>query len=421
MGEMRVKITKRGVDSLAPGSILADEEVRGFVARKLPSGAVTYGFRYRDKKSGRQRWIGLGLHGSITPDQARNLAKKRAGEVADARDPAAELEATRAEAVKAKLAEVNTVNAVLDNFLKEYVRGSDALRTADQVERAFKVYVRPRIGIKSIYDLQRSDIKTMLAEIAKGHGPVMADRVLAYVRKAFNWQMIGDDNFKSPIVRGMARTKPKQRARKRVLTDEEIREVWAALETADVPTCYPSFVKLLLVTVTRRNEASMMNSSELDGGLWVIPGTRYKTKLDHVILLTEGARALIGSKPEGFEGNSWFVFSTTNGKRSFSGFSKAKRALDAEIAAKRKKSGQDDMPRWTLHDLRRTGRSLMSRAKVPSDHAERVMGHVIGGVRETYDRYEYLEEKRDALAKLSVLVGEIVSPPHVSVTQKAAA
>jgi len=296
-GEMRVKITKRAVDSLAPGSIIADEEVRGFVARKLPSGAVTYGFRYRDKKSGRQRWIGLGLHGSITPDQARNLARKRAGEVADARDPVAELEAVRAEAVKAKQGEVNTVDAVLDNFLKEYVRGSDALRSADQVERAFKVYVRPRIGIKSIYDLQRSDIKTMLAEIAKEHGPVMADRVLAYVRKAFNWQMINDDNFKSPIVRGMARTKPKQRARKRILTDEEIREIWAALDTADVPTCYPSFVKLLLTTTARRNEASMMNSCELDGDLWVIPGSRYKTKLDHVMPLTEGARTQIGSKP----------------------------------------------------------------------------------------------------------------------------
>src|SRR5258708_1914137 len=139
MGEMRVKSTKREVDSLAPGSIIADEEVRGFVARKLPSGAVTYGFRYRDKKSGRQRWIGLGLHGSITPDQARNLAKKRAGEVADARDPAAERELARAEAARAKLAVANTVNVVLDSFLREYVRGSDALRSADQIEPALDV------------------------------------------------------------------------------------------------------------------------------------------------------------------------------------------------------------------------------------------------------------------------------------------
>ena len=75
----------------------------------------------------------------------------------------------------------------------------------------------------------------------------------------------------------------------------------------------------------------------------------------------------------------------------------------------------------TLHDLRRTGRSLMSRAKVASDHAERGDGPRRWGVRETYDRYEYLEEKRDALTKLSVLVGEIVNPPRVSVTQMAAA
>jgi integrase len=72
------------------------------------------------------------------------------------------------------------------------------------------------------------------------------------------------------------------------------------------------------------------------------------------------------------------------------------------------------MPRWTLHDLRRTGRSLMSRAKVPSDHAERVMGHVIGGVRETYDRYEYLDEKRDALAKLSNLLREIIDQSGIT-------
>jgi integrase len=404
---MRVKITKRQIDILTSGAILADEEVRGFVARKLSTGAVTYGFRYRDKTTGKQRWIGLGLHGSITPDQARILAKKRAGEVADGRDPAGEQEATREQQAKTQVAEANTVNAVLDDFLREYVRGPDTLRSADQVERAFNVYVRPRIGAKSIYDLRRSDIKAMLAEIAKEHGPVMADRVLAYVRKAFNWQMISDDDFKSPIVRGMARTKPKQRARRRILNDQEIRDVWAALETADVPTCYPAFVRFLLLTTSRRNEGSMMNSDELDRSLWVIPRSRYKTKLDHVVPLSDDALALIGDKPEGCQKNSWFVFSTTNGKRPFSGFSKAKRALD-EIAALRKSSGRDDMPRWTLHDLRRTGRSLMSRAKIPTDHAERALGHVMGGVRETYDRYEYVEEKREALLKLSILLAEIV-------------
>jgi integrase len=85
--------------------------------------------------------------------------------------------------------------------------------------------------------------------------------------------------------------------------------------------------------------------------------------------------------------------------------------LDIELAKIRKAEGREKMPRWTLHDLRRTARSLMSRAKVPTDHAERVIGHVIGGVRETYDRYEYLDEKRDALEKLAGLVDLILNPP----------
>ncbi|UGY14400.1 MULTISPECIES: tyrosine-type recombinase/integrase [Bradyrhizobium] len=408
---MKVRIIKRSVDALSSGDIIADDEVRGFVARRLASGVVTYGFRYRDKTTNKQRWVGLGLHGAITAEQARTLAKKRAGEVADGRDPAAELEASRAEAAMAKLAEANTVNVVIDRFLSEYVNGADALRSADQIERAFEVYVRPRIGTKSIYELERSDIQTMLGEISKEHGPVMADRVLAYVRKAFNWQMIDDDKFNSPIVRGMARTKPKQRARKRTLSDDEIRDVWTALETAEVPECYPRLLKSLLFNSARRNECSRMHSIEIEADIWVIPGSRYKTKLDHALPLTEAFRELIGEKPAGCRGNSWFIFSTTNGARPFSGFSKAKKVLDAEIAKLRKRAGRPPMTRWTLHDLRRTGRSLMSRAKVSSDHAERVLGHVMGGVRETYDRYEYLDEKREALVKLADLLRTIVGQP----------
>ena len=229
---MQAKITKRKIDALKPGEIIADEEVKGFVARCLASGAVTYGYRYR--AAGKQRWIGLGVHGSITPDQARDLAKKRAGEVANDRDPVGERETARSEASKAGLAETNTVNAVLDAFVKDHVRG---LRSGAQVERAFDVYVRPRIGTKSIYELKRSYITTMLNNIKDEHGPVMADRVLAHVRKAFNWQMVQDDEFKSPIVKGMAKIKPQERKRERVLADDEIRDVWTALDQFEGPAC----------------------------------------------------------------------------------------------------------------------------------------------------------------------------------------
>jgi integrase len=403
---MQAKISKTRVDKLEPGQILYDTEIKGFVARALKSGTITYGYRYRNGE-GASKWLGLGIHGSITAEEARTLAKKRAGHVADNRDPVAEQEEAREAAARAKRAEINTVDTILDAFEKDHV---DSLRSADQVKQAFTNHVRPRIGDKSIYALKRSDITTMLNEVKGAAGPAMADRVLAHVRKAFNWQMVQDNEFNSPIVRGMAKTKPKDRARKRTLSDDEIRDIWRALDQWEGAACYPRFIKSLLVAMTRRNESARLHTEELEGDLWTIPASRYKNKRDHVIPITPAMRALIGWKPAG-KRNSWFAFSTTDGEKAFSGFSKAKKELNKLIAKARKAEGRPTMKQWQLHDLRRTGRSLMSRAKVDADHAERCMGHVIGGVRETYDRYEYLEEKRAAFEALAGLVDMILKPP----------
>jgi integrase len=409
------KITKRAVDALSPGARIADSEIRGFLVRRLDSGAASYAFRYRVKGTNQQRLISLGLHGTITADQARTLARKRAGEVADGKDPKGEREETRTAATLAKLAETNTVDAILDKFEARY---SSKLRSGDQIKRAFKVYVRPRIGFKSIYGLKRRDINEMLDAIEDENGPVMADRVLAHVRKAFNWWMVQDDEFKSPIVRGMARTKPGERKRKRTLTDDEIRDVWTALDQVAGPACYPAYVRNVLLTMTRRNESSDMNSTEIDGDLWTIPGERYKNKLDHVVPLSAMAlENLKTSPPTVGRKNSHFIFSTTDGKKAFSGFSKAKAELNRQIAKLRKAAGKPAIPRWTLHDLRRTGRTLMSRAGILEDHAERAMGHIIEGVRGTYDRYAYLEEKRRAFEALAALVKLILNPPTDNVVQ----
>jgi integrase len=416
------KITKTAVDRLEPGGRIADSAIRGFIVRKLDSGAASYAYRYRVKGTNQQRLISLGLHGTITAEQARTLAKRRAGEVAHGKDPKGEREETRAEAKLAKVAETNTVDAILDKF---EARHSDKLRSGDQIKRAFTVYVRPRIGQKSIYELKRRDIVEMLDAIQDENGSVMADRVLAHVRKAFNWWMVQDDEFKSPIVRGMARTKPGERKRKRTLTDDELRDVWAALDVMEGPACYPAYVRNLLLTMTRRNESSEMNVTELDGDLWTIPAERYKNKQDHVIPLSAMALENLKKAPALAKGiNAYFLFSTatTNrpmGKTAFSGFSKAKAELDRQIAKLRKASDKPKMPRWTLHDLRRTARTLMSRAGIPDDHAERAMGHMIAGVRGTYDRHEYLDEKRRAFEALALQVQMILDPPAGNVVQMA--
>jgi integrase len=141
-----------------------------------------------------------------------------------------------------------------------------------------------------------------------------------------------------------------------------------------------------------------MARAELSGGIWTIPGSRYKTKLDHSIPLTPAASAVLDRLPK--IGAGRFVF-TGDGQKPFSGYSKTKAKFDKECG----------IAGWTLHDLRRTARSMMSRAGVSSDIAERCMGHVLPAMRATYDRHSYVAEKQRAFEALAALIQRIVDPP----------
>jgi integrase len=210
----------------------------------------------------------------------------------------------------------------------------------------------------------------------------------------------------------MARTSPKQRRRQRTLSDDELRAVWRAAGESPNPFSY--LVQFLLLTATRRNEAAHLKRDEVSGDEWTIPQERYKTGLELVVPLSPAGRAVLDKVPK--VGKSGFVF-TTDGKHPIAGFSKFKRAFDAKVLAELGKQDPEakPLPNWTLHDLRRTARSMMSRAGVPTDHAERCLGHVIGGVRGVYDKYEYLPEKRRAFEALAALIERIVNPPAANV------
>src|ERR1700677_2837404 len=103
--EMPNKITVETVKKLKPGGIISDTNPTGFVARCQKSGKVSYFYRYRDKRTGAKHWLGLGVHGDITPARARELAQAKAGEVAGRRNPLEEQRAERVEASKADRAE----------------------------------------------------------------------------------------------------------------------------------------------------------------------------------------------------------------------------------------------------------------------------------------------------------------------------
>jgi integrase len=313
---------------------------------------------------------------------------------------------------RAPIPTTKSVSSVIDDFMTRYARSKERpLRSADQIQSAFDRLVKPRIGKIGVYDLRRSHIAEMLDRVEDDAGPVQADRVRAYLRKALSWYAERDDEFNlnAAFVRVGARANPKDRARTRVLSDDELRIVWPLLSEAGT---FAALVKTLLLTAQRRDEVANMTWAEIGtDGTWTIPAERYKTKQPNHVPLSAAARTLIEAQPK--IAGCDYVFPSSV-KTPFSGFGKSKARLDKDVLLYMRKSAKraevDPLPNWTLHDLRRTAKTLMARAGVRPDISERVLGHVIAGVEGTYDRHSYADEKRDALEKLVAMIERILDP-----------
>ena len=289
-------------------------------------------FVYQYRAGNRSRRMTFPI--SLKLEKARKEARKALGGVASGGDPLQERRKAQA------LAE-NTLQSVCEEYLR---RDGKRLRSKGQIEQTLKRLVYPRLGKRQIDTILRSDIVRLLDKIEDENGAGMADNTLAHVRKIMNWHATRTDDFRSPIVRGMARTKPSERKRDRILDDDELRAVWRTAEAFAGPFGY--LVRYVLLTATRRNEAADMVDTELAGNDWVIPAARYKTKLDHVVPLSKAARDLLASITR-IKGVS-YIFTT--GDRPVGGFSKFKTAFDTAC----------DVSGWVLHDLRRTARSLIA-------------------------------------------------------------
>ena len=179
--------------------------------------------------------------------------------------------------------------------------------------------------------------------------------------------------------------------------------LWAAAEDNST---FGAFVRLALLTAQRRQKLAEMRWQDVTiDGAWDIPTEDREKGNGGALVLPEVALDIIRARPR----LNPYVFAGRDGP--FTSFSPGKRALDAKVA----KSLGEPLPPWTIHDLRRTSRSLMARAGVPRDVAERVMGHTLKGVEGIYDRHSYREEKAAALAKLARLIALILDPPGENV------
>ena len=376
---MAKKLTDIGIRNLRPG--LARREIpdgNGLYIVVQPSGRKGFAVRYRFAGAPRK----LTLPAGLTLAAARRLAADAVYQVAQGIDPA---ETKKAAKVVAAEATANTVAAICAAYMK---REGGKLRTADQRERIFRRLIYPAIGERHVDSIKRSELVHMLDQIEDRSGARMADVTLAALRRVFHWHALRSDEFRSPIIRGMGRQNAVEHRRSRVLTDDELRRVWEA--AGEGP--FGAMTKFCLLTSARRNEAAHLRWHEIGAdGVWTLPARRSKTKTEVARPLSEMALALLNERPRIIDCD--YIF-TANGITPIANFSKPKSTLDA-------RSG---VTGWRLHDLRRTARSLLSRAGVNSDIAERCLGHAMPGVRGTYDRHTYLDEMRHAFDALAAQI-----------------
>jgi integrase len=386
----RKRLSDKQIRDLKPRKAryaVPDPECLGHYVRVMSSGAKSFAAIARDPY-GKQIWATIGAADHMTIEDARERAREIIKRV-KAGKPAIEPAPTKPDSFE----------AVAKNWLKRYVEKKELI-SQPEIKRCLDKYVYPYWRNRPFVEIQRSDVAHLLDHIEDKHGARQADLVLAMVRKITNWFATRSDTYVSPVVRGMGRAKPA--ARDRILSDDEIRVVWGQAEANGT---FGAIIRLALLTAQRREKLMAMRRADIVDGVWTVPSEERQKGVGGELVLPKIARRIIDEQPQ-VEGNPFVFAATGGGGGHFNGMSKCKLRFD---------KGLPPIPHWTLHDLRRTARSLMSRAGVPSDHAERVLGHTIKGVEGVYNHYDFRAEKADALRRLAGLIETVINPPAENV------
>ncbi|MFA7275356.1 MAG: tyrosine-type recombinase/integrase [Pseudobdellovibrionaceae bacterium] len=396
---MTDKLTKRFIDSLEYNAeakardVRWDSDISGFGIRIYPSGKKSFVLSYR--QNGTKRLFTIGQYGNITLEQARVLAQKKMGEVADGKDP---LLTRRA----AKKKHDWNVNKAGKEFLKKLKSTSD--RHHGEVERIFEKDIFPTIGKMPIDEVKKDHILKIIDNVLERGSGIMANRTLMRLSRFFNWCIERNLIEFSPVYK---LPKPTQeRTRDRVVADFEIKEILQVAATTNYP--FGPLVLFLLLTGQRRGEAASMAWTDYDREqrLWILPREHTKSDRAHAVPLSDRAINILENAPKLGD----YIF-TSAGNKPFENFSRAKKILDTRIKTLRSKDRQVNMTSWTLHDLRRTCASGMARLGVAPHVIEKALNHSSGkirGVAAIYNRYEYATEMREAFDSWAEYVEKIM-------------
>ena len=424
---MTKALTAKRIESAEPASVrqeIPDGLLVGLYLVVQPSGAKSFAVRYRC--AGQPRKLTLGAFPALNLEAARDIGGKALRAAAEGRDPATEKRAAKVDAKKVAAEEIRGKRDLFENVAREFIErhAMKSNRESTWRETARILGLRPSpddpailldVGGdvmtawkgRKIQDITKRDVIALLDTVNDRGSPIMANRVLAAVRKLFNWCVARDVIQLSPCT--LIAPPAPERSRDRILTDDELRMVWNGAEGDGWP--FGPLVKLLILTGQRLAEVGGMRWDELDleNRLWTLPAERVKNGERHEVPLSDAAIEILTALPR-IKTTKGFVF-TTRRDAAVSGFSRAKDRLDQAIAS----SVTEDMPRpehWTFHDLRRTMASGMARLGINLPVIEKILNHTSGsfrGVVGVYQRHSYSDEKRRALDAWANFVRSAVS------------
>jgi integrase len=396
---------------------IPDHEVKGLFLRITPTGAKSYVLRYSHE----------GRRGEAVIGDARALTLVTAR--AKAMDMLNSLTLQRIDPVQAKqaaiVAERQRRNASFAALAEVYSK--DAARRKRPKTLEFETWllnkhILPKLGQRPYAELRRSEIIAFIETIGDKTGQITANRAHAIIRQILNYALKRDLIGANPAL-GIERMFPEV-SRERILNESEIRTLWAFLEAARansgeglvpgqrlgerpvniVSPAVATALQLCLLTLQRSGEVAGARIGEFSWKerLWIIPADRMKGKRAHAVPLSVLAMERFQS-----------AFKQAGGEIAFKD-----RSGEASIDPKRLTRAMNRCCKHLRlvnagpHDLRRTGRTMMTSEEVGVSYevAERVIAHLFGSsVSRVYDRNEYLREKRAALDRWEEVLRRIVA------------
>jgi integrase len=396
----KVRLTPLKVKNLKPAAHgkryeISDSEVPGLIVRVGPltkrnTFVKTYMVIARHGGSKHPTRLKVGDASKMLLADARAKANKMLALKDEGIHPRIEEARIRQEAAAAR---AMTFGLVMEDYFKRKVR---TLKSGYLVEQTIRVELFPPWENRPITEITRGEAGEVIDAIAFDRGKrTRAHNVLALGRAAFNW-VIDRPQYGvtvSPFDRMKAsRLIGPHNVRDRVLTNAELRWFWKASGATGV---YGLMLRLKLLCGLRRDEVASMTKGEWDPAeaLLTISGARTKSGRPHLVPCPPLATEILNSRKP--KKRPFFMFSTRDGAKPLSGFSKMKIRLDQameEIAG-------EPIPPWVVHDLRRTCRTRLAALGTPTDVAELILGHQLKGLEATYNRYAFVPERRLALAK----------------------